>query len=77
MSRQLVAHLSTNVEQLRSVERLLVVLLDDEDFVVNVLFPQIVMQISEKLGQLALPIAIRNYDSRREAWIAFLGPILA
>jgi hypothetical protein len=70
-------HLSTNIKQFRSVERFLVILLDDEDFVVNVLLSQVVVQVREKLPELTLSIAVRNYYSCGKAWVAFLGPVLA
>lgn len=61
-SRTFAAHLSTNVEELRSVERLRVALLDDEDLVVDLLLPQVVVDVIKELLELDCAIPVGNDD---------------
>lgn len=57
------AHLRTNVEQLRSIERFRVALLDDEYFVVDLLLPQVVVNVAQKLLELHGSVSVGNDHS--------------
>lgn len=68
-------HLSTDVEELRTVERLLVMLLYDEDLVVEILLSQVIVDVAEELLELTWSVAIRNDDCSGKARITFFRPI--
>lgn len=57
------AHLSTNVEQLRSIERFRVALLDDEYFVVDLLLSQVVVDVAQELLELHGSVSVGNDHS--------------
>jgi hypothetical protein len=69
--------LGTNVEQLCPVEGLAVLLLHDEDLVVNLLLPQVVVHVVDEALQLIPSLPVWHDNRCGEAGVALVWDELA